>query len=70
MLELNCRPDAQSAHRVSRRHPYRGCGEESDGDLMGDGVNIAADWKAFGRRTVFVFQKMPIGRSRRASILP
>jgi adenylate cyclase len=30
------------AHRVSRWHPSRRRVEESDGDLMGDGVNIAA----------------------------
>jgi hypothetical protein len=36
--------------------------EESDGDLMGDGVNIAARWKLLLNRAVFVFLRMPIGK--------
>ncbi len=36
-------PPAREAHRVSRRHSHVGdVVEESDGDLMGDGVNIAS----------------------------
>ena len=33
--------------------------EESDGDLMGDGVNIAARLEGTQSREPFVFQKMP-----------
>ena len=36
--------------------------EESDGDLMGDGVNIAARSKAFARLAGFAYRRMPIGR--------
>jgi adenylate cyclase len=35
-------PAFQAADRIPRRHPSRHVVEESDGDLMGDGVNIAA----------------------------
>jgi adenylate cyclase len=36
--------------------------EESDGDLMGDGVNIAARWKGSPSRARFVSPRMPIVR--------
>ena len=36
--------------------------EESDGDLMGDGVNIAARLKASLIRAVFVFPRTPIAK--------
>ena len=42
--------------------------EESDGDLMGDGVNIAARLEAFARRTAFVCRRTPTARSKRGSI--
>ena len=38
--------------------------EEADGDLMGDGVNIAARLKASPRRARSVSPNKPIGRSR------
>jgi adenylate cyclase len=36
--------------------------EESDGDLMGDGVNIAADSKGLLIQAASVFPKTPIGK--------
>ena len=36
--------------------------EEADGDLMGDGVNIAARLRGSRRPAPFVFQRTPIGR--------
>jgi len=36
--------------------------EENDGDLMGDGVNIAHDWKASPSREPSVYPKTPIVR--------
>ena len=42
--------------------------EEADGDLMGDGVNIAARWRALPSRARSVFPSTPIGRSRDGSI--
>ena len=44
--------------------------EESDGDLMGDGVNIAARLEGIARPARSVFQRTPIGRSRGGSISP
>ena len=45
--------------------------EESDGDLMGDGVNIAARLEGIAeRRERSVFPRTPIGRSRDGSISP
>ena len=41
--------------------------EESDGDLMGDGVNIAARLEGIVSRARSVFLKTPIGRSGRGS---
>ena len=37
--------------------------EESDGDLMGDGVNIAARLEGSRRPATFAFPRTPIGRS-------
>jgi hypothetical protein len=36
--------------------------EESDGDLMGDGVNIAAHWRVSLSRVPSVSRRMPTGR--------
>jgi hypothetical protein len=36
--------------------------EESDGDLMGDGVNMRRDWKASLNPELYVFRRMPSGR--------
>ena len=36
--------------------------EESDGDLMGDGVNIAARLEGIAKLAQFVFRRTPIGR--------
>ena len=44
--------------------------EESDGDLMGDGVNIAARLEGVAAPGPFVFQRMPIARSNRGSTFP
>ena len=41
--------------------------EESDGDLMGDGVNSLRDWRGSPRLARFVFRKTPIGRSAAGS---
>ena len=43
--------------------------KSADGDLMGDGVNIAArNWKASPSLARFVSPRKPIGRSERGSI--
>ena len=42
MVERNAGASARTPHRVPHRHPLGDVVEESDGDLMGDGVNIAA----------------------------
>jgi adenylate cyclase len=42
--------------------------EEADGDLMGDGVNIAARLEGVASRAVFVSPTRPIGRLREGSI--
>ena len=42
--------------------------EESDGDLMGDGVNIAARLEGIASRAASVSQRTPIARSRAGSI--
>ena len=36
--------------------------EESDGDLMGDGVNIAARLEGIANRAGSAFRRTPIGR--------
>ena len=42
--------------------------EEADGDLMGDGVNIAARLEGIASRARSVSPRTPIGRSRGGSI--
>jgi adenylate cyclase len=42
LVERKCGRAARAPHRISRRHSPRRRVEEADGDLMGDGVNIAA----------------------------
>jgi class 3 adenylate cyclase len=42
--------------------------EESDGDLMGDGVNIAARLQGVAKPGGSAFPRMPIDRSRGGSI--
>ena len=42
--------------------------EEADGDLMGDGVNIAARLEGFASRAGFACRKTPTVRSSRGSI--
>jgi hypothetical protein len=41
--------------------------EEADGDLMGDGVNVAARLEGIASRAGFVSPKTPTGRSSRGS---
>ena len=41
--------------------------EEADGDLMGDGVNIAADWRGSPSRARSAFPRTPIGKSKGGS---
>ena len=44
--------------------------EESDGDLMGDGVNIAARLEGIAKPGAICLSEKRIGRSSRGSISP
>jgi class 3 adenylate cyclase len=44
--------------------------EESDGDLMGDGVNIAARLEGIAKPGAIVYPSRHIGRLSHGSILP
>ena len=73
---VNCAIEIQNGHRRAQCRASRRTSalnfaigihlgdvvEESDGDLMGDGVNIAARLEGSPNLAQFVFRKTPIGR--------
>ena len=59
-----CRPAAGATHRIPHRRPSRRRGRGGDGDLMGDGVNIAARLEgiARARRDLSLRGRLPSGQ--------